>query len=968
MRMNYLVSAFASALFLQFICGYNCDDMNKAIFISLDSERWTVSNSSSSVKLNAIVPGGIYTDLKNAYILKENFFYKNNDIEYRWVGREDWSYVTSFQVGHDVMQKNSVWIVFHGLDTIAEIFLNNFSLGKANNMFVRYRFDVKNHLKTGDNTLEVKFASPIRAALDLSSHSNYSIPPECPDAVQSGECHINFLRKMQASFSWDWGPAFPSVGIWKSVEVEAFNSALIRSTSISTTNTSSGWVVSGRVHLDGAPGADMRGTADVSLSGLTPSVSSHVPVHVVFDANGYAFFDFNPLHVQRDLVKLWWPNGYGDQNLYLLNVTLNANNEANSMLTRFGFRTARLVQDPIDKQRYSKGLTFYFEINGIKIFAKGSNYIPAHILPELSSDEATLRNLLGAAKDTHMNMLRVWGGGLYESELFYKLCDEMGIMIWQDMMFACAMYPTNDEFINSVSTEIVQQVRRLQSHPSIVVWAGNNENEAALTGNWYHTLKGRKRYSLDYVELYVRTIKRLVEENDGTRSYVVSSPSNGLESEREGYLSNNPYNPLYGDVHVYNYLADNWDITNVGPTRFSSEYGIQSLPSYTTLKQVIPEHDLIPFSKLINSRQHHRAGYVQIEEEINMNLPNFNRSDIHQWIYFSQINQAMSMKTLTERYRQMRDSVDSNGYGLTMGALYWQLNDVWQAPSWSSLEFGGKWKMLHYFAEKFFSPILVSPWIEYDDRVKAMVISDRHQLPPLQVQLLVVVYRWDQFSPVNTFVTKATIVCIISIRSKFGGKWKMLHYFAEKFFSPILVSPWIEYDDRVKAMVISDRHQLPPLQVQLLVVVYRWDQFNPVNTFVTKATIKLLFKFTFQVKNIRPHSDSSSQFEITITSDQIALFVWLDAGTIKGRFSDNGFQMTSREKKVTFMSWQPLSENELAKVLTISTVKGHQLITGNDATSSNAGTDLPAHLVAPSKASILSGISVIVLFILNIVL
>ncbi|RZF43060.1 hypothetical protein LSTR_LSTR001238 [Laodelphax striatellus] len=949
--MNWLASTIASALLLQFMSGCHCYEKKKPILTSLDSERWTVFNSSSSFKIQAVVPGGIYTDLKNAKILKEDLFYKNNDIQYRWVGKEDWTYVARFQVNDNILAKKSVWIVFHGLDTVAVIFLNNVFIGNVNNMFVRYRFNVKNHLKVDENILEVKFKSPIRAALDLSNQSNYSIPPDCPDVLQNGECHINFLRKMQASFSWDWGPAFPSVGIWKSVELEAFDSAVIRSTSIFTTNVSGGWIVTGTVYLDGTPGSVITAGAEVNLAAATGEQlsTSKFEVNAVFDHNGQASFNLNQLLVPQGSVKLWWPNGYGDQNLYHLNVTLITHQEVNSLVTRFGFRTVKLVQHPIDIDNPSKGLTFYFEINGVKIFAKGSNYIPAHILPELSSDEASLRNLLGAAKDTHMNMLRVWGGGLYESDLFYKLCDEMGIMIWQDMMFACAMYPVNEEFISSVSTEIVQQVRRLQSHPSIVVWAGNNENEAALTGNWYHTNNERKQYSKDYVKLYVGTIKRLLEENDSSRSYVVSSPSNGLESEREGFLSRNPYNPLFGDVHVYNYYADNWDMYNVSPTRFSSEYGIQSLPSYATLKQVIPERDLIPSSELFNSRQHHRAGYVQIEEEIDMNLPTFNRSDIHQWIYFSQINQAMSIRTMTERYRQMRDTVDRNGYGLTMGALYWQLNDVWQAPSWSSIEFGGKWKMLHYFAEKFFSPILVSPWLEYSDQVNVMVISDKHQQPALQVKIEVLVYRWDSFYPVNTFVNTSSIAPLSSAIVVSQPLYVLVGKQRRCGAAP-----------RKECFLIVRLSSDSGLQQETFLLL------NPLND------IEGLQSASLEVKNIEPHSGPSSsnalqQFEITITTDQIALFVWLEVGSIQGRFSDNGFLMTSREKKVIFMACEPTSENELAKVLTISTVKGHQVKTYKDVASSNAATD-PAHLIAPSKASISNGFGVIALITLYVIL
>lgn len=249
------------------------------------------------------------------------------------------------------------------------------------------------------------------------------------------------------------------------------------------------------------------------------------------------------------MIDRWWPNGFGKQNLYTLKVTITTETKTVNKDMRIGFRTVELVEEPLEK-----GLSFYFRVNGIPIFAKGSNFIPASIFPELTAKEHVIRNLLQSAKEAHMNMLRVWGGGMYESNLFYNLADEFGIMIWQDFMFACSMYPTNEEFLSSVKEEVIQNVRRLKNHPSIILWAGNNENEAALYSNWYGT--GRKDiYKNDYIKLYVNLIKKEVEKLDPTRPFVVSSPSNGLYTKEYNYTGQNPYSNLYGDgkIHILLY-------------------------------------------------------------------------------------------------------------------------------------------------------------------------------------------------------------------------------------------------------------------------------------------------------------------------------------------------------------------------------------------------------------------------------
>ena len=308
----------------------------------------------------------------------------------------------------------------------------------------------------------------------------------------------------------------------------------------------------------------------------------------------------------------WFPNGVANntQHLYRLNVSLSfpGSTEVSAQSKRIGFRTIQLIQDPVKPQ----GLTFYFKVNGLPFFAKGTNWIPAHVLMEELTPEY-LRFLLTSAKRANMNMMRVWGGGVYESDLFYEIADELGIMIWQDFMFACATYPGDDNFLGSVDAEVKTQVKRLQHHPSIAIWAGNNENEIGIAG-WWPKLE---QYKVDYRKLYVNHIMKTVESLDNSRAYVSSSPSNGLESIKENYTAKNPGDTHFGDVHFYSDGAELWNYRVFPRARFVSEYGFQSYPSVSTYLRALPKENLTyPIKDSLEHRQHHPGGTHNIENQI----------------------------------------------------------------------------------------------------------------------------------------------------------------------------------------------------------------------------------------------------------------------------------------------------------------------------------------------------------------
>ncbi|XP_055010785.1 beta-mannosidase [Boleophthalmus pectinirostris] len=494
-----------------------------------------------------------------------------------------------------------------------------------------------------------------------------------------------------------------------------------------------------------------------------------------------------------------------------------------------------------------------------------------------------------------MNALRVWGGGIYEQDLYYELCDQMGIMVWQDFMFACALYPTEKNFIQSVREEVIQQVQRLKSHPSIIVWSGNNENEAALATDWFD-IPGtqRPKYVKDYVTLYVNNIRDIVLKEDRSRPFLVSSPTNGAESEQEGWVAVDPYDPLYGDIHFYSYTHDCLDWTSFPRTRFASEYGFQSWPSLSTLQQVSTEDDRRYDSAFSSHRQHHGDGNEQMLQQaaLHYNLPN--STDINKrytdTLYITQVMQAQCVKAQSEFYRRSQSEL-IKGKGLTMGALYWQLNDIWQGPSWSSIEFGGKWKMLHYFAQNFFAPVLPVGFEDEDDFF-IYAVSDLSE--DVWLASAVFVYKWSSINPVCSIYNKFPMFIP-------GGSAVNIYQQPSR---PLLEgcgctrqSCFITFhleDSKEQQLGPTNYHFLSPLK----------DAQGIQRSNISAKVLK-----------------EGEAFSVFLQSDAIAPFVWLDMGAVPGRFSSNGFLMVTTNITVTFYPWRPTTVIELSQYLTIKTLR-----------------------------------------------
>ncbi len=600
-----------------------------------------------------------------------------NELGLQWLGSSDWRMTREFEVGPDVLGRRHAYLYLDRVDTVATISINGSRIAENENMFRPIVADVTGLLRTGSNNIEVVLRAPEVEAQRRAGDLPYPVPhTEYP--VQSP--HRNLLRKVQCHAGWDWGPALMVSGIYGASYVAAtdleriayVHAELSRERDPQRTQgrrEGDAWTVTILVEVESfEPGsvpitidlAGERTEVDAELAGGRTRVSAVLTV--------------------RD-PELWWPAGYGNQPLYPVVVTT----PHDRVEQHLGFRELRVETAPDDR-----GRPLTFVVNDVPIYAKGANWIPADALPGRITP-SRVRALLEDARAANMNMIRVWGGGQYEIPAFYDACDELGILVWQDFMFSCSLYPATEWFLNSVRGEVEHQVLRLKSHPSLALWCGNNENVGALT--WFEVSRRlRDRYLIDYDRLNEGVVGRTVRALDPTRTYWPSSPAAG-----PGDFSDNWHDDTKGDMHF-------WDVWHEGKPfeayqeitpRFCSEFGFQSFPSVETMRLFASENDLNPTSPVMEHHQRHPRGNTVILATIAryFRYP----SSFEDFIYLSQVQHALAMQTAVDYWRAHRP--------LSMGVLYWQLNDVWPVASWSSIEYGGRWKPLHYVARRMYAPI-----------------------------------------------------------------------------------------------------------------------------------------------------------------------------------------------------------------------------------------------------------------------
>ncbi|MDR0506692.1 MAG: glycoside hydrolase family 2 protein [Dysgonamonadaceae bacterium] len=811
----------------------------------------------------ATVPGVIHTDLLANKIIDDPFF-RLNERGLQWIDKEDWMYETVFDADNAIMEKNNIQIHFFGLDTYADVYLNGEQILKADNMFREWKVDVKGKLKASGNKLEVYFHSPIKIDIPKFDALPYQYRTG-PDQSENGGIFDKrvsiFARKAGYHYGWDWGPRFVTSGIWRPVILEAWNdfhiqNVFIRQKEVDAKKAnitaqveilSDNTVSNAQIAIKDADSGKIYGTITTSLKQGLNTLSVDFTIK-------------NP--------TLWWCKGWGDQHLYSFLTEAGFQSKIiDSQKTKTGLRSLKVINRP-DKD----GEAFYFELNGIPVFAKGANYIPQdNFLPRVTPEQ--YRQTVLDAVNANMNMLRVWGGGIYENDLFYDLCDLYGIMVWQDFMFACSLYPSEGAFLENIRQEAIDNVKRLRNHPSIALWCGNNEVY------YFWTLWNFDEYYREQSPEYEKIIwKQYTDLFDKTLPEVVGEYSPGTF-----YLSSSPYNKNKdedhnGDRHYWGVWHGQEPTTkyNEVRSRFFSEYGFQSFPEFESVKIFAPEPDDWNITSEV-MMAHQRAGnyanprireYLQKEYKEPLDFQGF--------LYMSQVLQGDAVKIAIEAHRRDRP--------YCMGTLFWQHNDCWPVASWASRDYYGRWKAQHYFARDAYRDMLVSP-IAKDGKMDIYLISDR--LKAVSGKLDIQVARFNG-EIVNRITQNISVPANTSVKS----------------FS-------IEMEKLLNGT--------PANEVFVYAVFTAKDGTAYTNRYFPVAQKEIDFPKAHISKEIQTVTDG---YEITLQSDKFARAVFL---TVEGHdvfFENNYFDLLpNQQTKVKAKT--PLSKTELENRLKISSFKDY---------------------------------------------
>jgi beta-mannosidase len=661
------------------------------------NQGWKFKKFESSAYFEADVPGSVQLDLMNAGIIADSFFRSNED-SIQWVANEDWEYLNVFSLSNEFLKNKNIEIVFEGLDTYADVYLNDTLILKADNMFRQWKVDISK-LLSEENQLLIHFYSPTNKNTEIAKKHDIPLPEQRA-----------FTRKAPYQFGWDWGPRIITSGIWKPIFLSVKEENSIESTYFTTDSiVGSTAFISAEIEIYSELAKDAK--INISNEGLLLYSGT---VHLNSNLNSKL------LSFQIPNAKLWWTNGLGKADLYQIKTELQKNDEIlDSKTDQIGIRTIKLVENEDDA-----GKSFFFELNGIPVFMKGANYIPQDNL--LSRVDPEKHNsIIESARLANMNMLRVWGGGIYEDDLFYDLCDENGILVWQDFMFAGSMYPGDHQFLESCKAEITDQIIRLRNHPSIALWCGNNEvDEAWHNWGWQNQFN----YSEDqqseiwdsYQSLFHQAIPDLIKDLDPNRDYWPSSPKIGW---------GHPESLTEGDSHYWGvwWGKEPFSVYNKKVGRFMSEYGFQSFPANATFDSVLLPSDKYLYSEALKTHEKHKQGFEIIDDYMKQEfkIPD----QFEDYAYVSQLLQAKGVGVALEAHRRAKP--------YCMGTLYWQLNDCWPVISWSSLDYYGNWKALHYEAQKNFRDLMIS-FDQNKDSLFVHIVSDKlvEINTKLQIQLL----------------------------------------------------------------------------------------------------------------------------------------------------------------------------------------------------------------------------------------
>jgi beta-mannosidase len=687
---------------------YSCDSRQKVITKVIDSS-WQFRKAGDTIWLPAKVPGCVHTDLLASNKIIDPF-YRKNEQSVKWIENADWEYSTRFNLSGEIASYPNIDLVFDGLDTYADVYLNDSLVLKADNMFLGWNVEAKKFLKKGVNTLRIYFHSAVKTGMAKLKKVPYLIMAANEIAPENERTNV-FTRKAPFHYGWDWGPRLVTCGVWKPVKLVAWNEAKMNDLYTKPLNVSS-----------------EKATYNVSAAvESTGNLDAVLEVWVDFKKMASQKVELQPgvhntgIEFTIDKPELWWPNGLGSQKLYKVELRLVKGNKIlQTMSHRLGVRTLKL-----SREKDTTGTSFTFKVNGVPVFMKGANYIPSDIFTTRNTID-NYKRVVQDAVDANMNMIRIWGGAIYEGDELYDLLDEKGILAWNDFMFACNMQPDDSLHLQNIRKEAEYNVKRLRNHASIALWCGNNENLRAWNDwGWPAKVKPGQADTLwsVYKKIFYNILPEVVEENHPEITYWPSSPQGE---------NNSPSNPKSGDDHDWRIWFGDVPFSTYAENtgRFISEYGLQSFPEMKTIRAFANDSDMSYRSPVMEHRQRSLMPWIgegfNGNEMINTYIKRYYKpsKDFESFVYLSQVMQAEGVKFAIESHRRQMPHC--------MGSLYWQINDCWPTMSWSSVDYFGRWKALHYFVREAFKPVLPVIFRDGTD-LKIAVANDKlkaeeHQL------------------------------------------------------------------------------------------------------------------------------------------------------------------------------------------------------------------------------------------------
>ncbi len=785
---------------------------------------------------NMNIPGDVHdTLIKNNTI--PDPYYGMNELDIQFIGRGDWTIYRTFDWKKE---DERTFIRLEKVDTVARLFINGEKVKGFENEHQIHFIDITSFLKDGENTIAFSFRSAESLAIERNEKLSYPIP--C-SRYPNDSPNRNLVRKTQCNAGWDWGPCIMSIGIHCPVLLLERGSSLFEGFAAIPRLKGNQWEVEFELWIEAKEERSVM--AEASIAGYSTSSS----IMLEKGTKKYSLF----LTIPENEIERWWPNGCGDQKLYKAKVTL----EGDTKERNIGFRTLKVKNEPT-----MGGKELTISVNGRDIFSKGANWIPLDAIPSRMTRER-YDKILQDAVDANMNMLRIWGGGWYEREEFYELCDQKGLLLFHDMMFACSTYPATEWFLKSVEKELRDQIRRLKSHPSIALWCGNNEDLGALT--WYEeSINNRERYLKDYEKLNDETVGRVVMEEDKDRIFWPSSPCAG-----PGDYSDNWHSDGKGDMHFWSvwHEGKDFDYYHTVKPRFCSEFGYQSFSSLQVVNTFCP-HDQFDLTSpvMLHHQKNDRGNQIMMEQ--------FTRSfkypsSFESSLYLSQVQQALAIETAVTYWRSLMP--------YCMGTLIWQLNDVWPVASWSSIEYNGRWKALHYAIKHFYAQ--VAPLLYIDKgRVFIKVANDTLERKDVMVRVRVMDYEGNVMEERNHSVSIDSMT-VVDVEELYKSAYNRDDAF-------VVVE--------TKCEGVTEERSIMMERVKNSDIKKSWIAF----------------------KNVEKNSDGS--FSITLETKHPAFYVVVESGNIDGRFSDNFITLLPNEDKtITFTPKGDVEEEILKEELTV---------------------------------------------------